>query len=218
MTRRSRVPVALLSVDLTLIKSALWSQKKPNIHENVSLNLLLQFLLPPQTNLSRLIKQPGLPGYCLCIWRTGLCQLSTCPPNNTTTPLLPNKAPVPTVWCPAGPTSAGLCSGWSRRTVTLHHPLAPTQHHHTHIYASIVPWHSFIFSVITMSVCEIKIHILLTLFHPCTHLWHHPVLIKQHIKLHFLTSAAWTTLECYLFVLISWWLLQAPDGQNLGDN
>lgn len=139
LTRWSRVPVALLSVDLTLIKSALRSQKKPNIQENVFLNLLLQFLLMPQTSLSRLIKQPGLPGYCLCIWWTGLCQLSTCPPNNTTTPLLPNKALVPTVWCPAGPTSAGLCSGWSRRTVTLHHPLAPTQHHHTHIYASIVP-------------------------------------------------------------------------------
>lgn len=35
---------------------------------------LLQFLLLPQTSLSRLIKQPGLPGYCLCIWLTGLCQ------------------------------------------------------------------------------------------------------------------------------------------------
>lgn len=35
---------------------------------------LLQFLLLPQTSLSRLIKQPGLLGYCLCIWLTGLCQ------------------------------------------------------------------------------------------------------------------------------------------------
>lgn len=40
----------------------------------VVLWLLLQFLLLPQTSLSRLIKQPGLPGYCLCIWLTGLCQ------------------------------------------------------------------------------------------------------------------------------------------------
>lgn len=41
--------------------------------------------------------------------------------------------------------------------------------------------------------------------------------LKPHLKLHFLTSASWTSLKSYLFMLIRWWLLQAPVGHNPDD-
>lgn len=103
LSRWSRIPAALPSVDWTQIcfteseKTFVW----------LFLTQLLQFLLLPQTSLGGLIKQPGLPGYCLFCLINWAVKFSTWPPNNTTTPSLANTASVPVVGCPAGPGVSG---------------------------------------------------------------------------------------------------------------
>lgn len=154
------------------------------------MKMFFWLLLPPQTSLGQLIKRPGLPGYCLCIWLTGLCQLF----------ILAFKQCDHTVEGKQGIGSNHLMS------------------HKTDISGPLLGLKQTNGEPASMLKCEINIHILLTLFFPCIHLWHHPILIKRHIKLNFLTSVAWTTLKCYLFMLIIWWLLQAPGSYNLGDN
>lgn len=125
------------------------------------------WLLLPQTSLGQLIKRPGLPGYCLCIWLTGLCQLF----------ILAFKQHDHTVEGKQGIGSNHLMS----HKTDISGPLLGLKqtngepasftgtdpHHHTHTCFNLTLSYSSIFSVITMLKCEINIHILLTLFFPC---------------------------------------------------
>lgn len=91
--------------------SSLLYKVKNNKKYTVFVTQLLRFLLLPQTSLSRLIKQHGLPGYCLCIWLTGLCR----PFNLRSKTRWPHRCWQTShgfiIWCSAVLTSAGLRSG-----------------------------------------------------------------------------------------------------------